>query len=134
MSPRSATSSERRKPSSRADSPRRASDPLPKTTRVRDWKSNGSNMQANGTTLFFLGQCEKLVAVRDVERAVGRDGAAVDGAAHVHLGQHLLLLPGLHDDHVAVLVAEVELAVHEQGRAPDGREHVVRPVDLARLG
>ena len=64
---------------------------------------------------------------------VRRDRRGVDGAAHVHLGQHLLRLAGLQHDDVAVLVAEIDLAVDHHRRAPDRGEDVVRPVDLAGL-
>ena len=90
-SPWSATSSVRRKPSSRASSPRRASEPGPKTRRVRNVKSNAVN--ASGVVAVSAKSWLRFAMYSTPFAGIGR---RVDGAAHVHLGQQLLLLARLH--------------------------------------
>ena len=78
---------------------------------------------------FFSCDREQLLAVHDVQHAVGDDRRAVDRAAHVVRRRSAPSSPWpaskMRD--VAVFVADVDLAVDDQRRAPHGRLHVVGP-------
>ena len=51
---------------------------------------------------------------------MGRHHGRRHTVAHVDPRQLLLFLAGLHDVHVAVLIAHVNLAVDDHRRTPDG--------------
>src|SRR5215831_10193288 len=83
---------------------------------------------------FLLRQSKQLVTIADEKHPVGGYRSRVDGATHVHLRKHLLLLTGLQDNDVTVFVPQIDLSVGDQRRSPHRGKHVVNPISLPGLG